>query len=105
MARHGLKQYELSNFARTGYECKHNTVYWERKPYKGVGLGACSFDGLLRLQNEKNLMKYMAGIEKHQCSPIISVEQLTQEQVHLEKLMLGLRRAAGIKRFDLMVGS
>lgn len=103
LAQHGLWQYELSNFARPGYECKHNTVYWERTPYKGVGLGACSFDGTLRLQNEKNLMKYMAAIESGD-SPIVTVEQLTQEQVHLERLMLGLRRSKGISRYALMAG-
>ena len=45
-------------------ESRHNSVYWERKPYKGFGLGACSFDGQSRLQNEKNLMKYMKVLKR-----------------------------------------
>ncbi len=104
LGKHGILQYELSNFARPGYESKHNTAYWERVPYKGVGLGACSFDGMLRLQNEKNLMKYITEIEQKSHSPIISSEQLTSEQVHLEKLMLGLRRSKGVARAELLTG-
>ncbi len=63
LIQHGFKQYEVSNFAKPGYESKHNTVYWERKPYKAFGLGACSFDGQMRFQNEKNLLKYLEGVE------------------------------------------
>lgn len=104
LAQHGILQYELSNFARPGYESRHNTVYWERLPYKGIGLGACSFDGTKRLQNEKNLMKYITEIEHKYQSPIISSENLTSEQVHLEKLMLGLRRSKGVARTELLAG-
>ena len=64
LADHGFDQYEISNFAKNGFQSRHNTVYWERKPYKGVGLGACSFDGESRFQNQKNLMKYMTDIER-----------------------------------------
>lgn len=103
LAQHGFEQYELSNFAKPGYESKHNTVYWERKPYKGFGIGACSFDGALRLQNEKNLMKYMAAVDNNQ-SPVISVEQLCADQIGLEKLMLGLRRRVGVSLQDITQG-
>ncbi len=95
LADHGLQQYEVSSFAREGYQSKHNTVYWERKPYKGFGLGACSFDGARRFQNEKNLMQYMEGIERGD-DVTIFVEELTQEQVWLEHMMLGLRRMKGV---------
>ncbi len=95
LADHGLQQYEVSSFAREGYQSKHNTVYWERKPYKGFGLGACSFDGARRFQNEKNLMQYMEGIERGDDVTIFA-EELTQEQVWLEHMMLGLRRMKGV---------
>ena len=95
LADHGLQQYEVSSFAREGYQSKHNTVYWERKPYKGFGLGACSFDGARRFQNEKNLMKYMEGVERGDDVTIFA-EELTQEQVRLEYMMLGLRRVKGV---------
>lgn len=95
LAQAGIYQYEVSNFARAGYESRHNTVYWQRKIYKGFGMGACSFDGVGRLQNEKNLLKYLEGVEKQQ--PIICFyERLTDKQAWLETLMLGLRQASGI---------
>lgn len=103
LAQHGYGQYELSNFAKPGYESRHNTVYWERKPYKGFGIGACSFDGALRLQNEKNLMKYMAAVDQNQ-SLVGSVETLSADQVHLERLMLGLRRRVGVSLDDITQG-
>ncbi len=98
---HGLHRYELSNFARPGFESRHNTVYWERKPYKAFGLGACSFDGKNRTQNEKNLMRYMEGIERNQPVEFFH-EELGPNQIHLETLMLGLRRRSGVSWSDIM---
>ncbi|CAN5195341.1 radical SAM family heme chaperone HemW [soil metagenome] len=95
LADHGFAQYEISNFAKDGNRSRHNSIYWERKPYKGFGLGACSFDGSSRFQNQKNLMKYMHAINTEQDFLQFS-ETLTPAQVHLEKVMLGLRKAEGI---------
>lgn len=95
LASHGFVQYEVSSFARMGKESRHNTTYWERKPYRGFGLGACSFDGISRLQNEKNLMKYLQSIEQNDYKPIFA-ETLTQNQIYTEKVMLGLRRIKGV---------
>lgn len=103
LATHGLIQYELSNFARVGYESRHNSVYWDRKPYKGFGLGAHSFDGEIRFENEKNLTKYLAQMNGDSCEAV-RCEQLTAEQVHLERLMLGLRRLKGVAREELEGG-
>lgn len=91
----GFEQYELSSFARPGYESKHNSVYWDRKPYKGFGIGACSFDGKARFQNEKNLFKYMQNMNENKHNTI-SGEELSVEQIRLENLMLGLRRSKGV---------
>ena len=101
LADHGLQQYEISSFSREDFESRHNTVYWERKPYKGFGLGACSFDGKRRFQNEKNLIKYMEGIEQGHDITMFS-EMLTAEQVRLETIMLALRRQRGIHKDELM---
>ncbi len=95
LANHGFTQYEVSSFARNGKESRHNTTYWERRPYRGFGLGACSFDGVSRLQNEKNLMKYLQSIEQNDYKPIFA-ETLTQNQIYTEKVMLGLRRIKGV---------
>ncbi len=100
LAAHGFERYELSNFAQPGYESRHNTVYWERKPYKAFGLGACSFDGRHRFQNEKNLIKYMEGVEQKK-EVTAFCERLTAEQIQLERLMLGLRRKVGVSWIDL----
>ena len=91
----GFYQYEISNFAKPGYESKHNIMYWERYAYKGFGLGACSFDGQSRFQNEKNLIKYLVGAEKGE-NVINFYERLTDKQIRLERLMLGLRRPQGV---------
>ncbi len=95
LAQHGFNQYEVSSFARTGRESRHNSMYWERKPYRGFGLGACSFDGTARLQNEKNLMKYLESLELDTYKPVFA-EVITKEQVYAEKIMLGLRRMQGV---------
>jgi putative oxygen-independent coproporphyrinogen III oxidase len=101
LQKHGLMQYEISNFARDGYHSRHNSVYWDRRPYKGIGLGACSFDGKSRFQNQKHLMKYMNDIDSGSDVTIFS-ETLTDNQVYLERVMLGLRRAQGLDIHDLM---
>lgn len=95
LAKHGFNQYEISSFARNGNESRHNTTYWERKPYRGFGLGACSFDGISRLQNEKNLIKYLESIENNTYEPVFA-ETITQDQIYAEKVMLGLRRIKGV---------
>lgn len=103
LAEHGFMQYEVSNFARKGYESQHNTVYWDRKPYKGFGLGACSFDGSRRFMNEQNLMQYITIVEQG-ASPVNFVEQLNSEDIRLEIIMLALRRTKGIDYEKLMEG-
>ncbi|MFZ5954135.1 MAG: radical SAM family heme chaperone HemW [Candidatus Dependentiae bacterium] len=99
--QHGFEQYEVSNFAKLGRKSRHNSIYWERKPYKAFGLGACSFDGNKRYQNQKNLMKYIADIEADKSTTIFQ-ELLDNNQIALEKLMLGLRKTTGISYEDLI---
>ncbi len=103
LGQNGFLQYEISNFAKPGYESRHNSAYWNRLPYKAFGLGACSFDGNSRFQNEKNLTKYMDGINNLNGAISFS-EKLTQEQVWVEKLMLGLRKISGMKLADMLDG-
>jgi oxygen-independent coproporphyrinogen-3 oxidase len=93
---HGFRQYEVSNFTREGHECLHNQAYWNRKPYKGFGLGAYSFDGKRRFQNEKNLMAYFNAVTQND-KVTIFCEELTPEQEWLEAVMLGLRQAKGVE--------
>lgn len=95
LAQHGFEQYEISNYARKGYESKHNSAYWERVPYKAFGLGACGFDGNSRFQNTKNLMDYLKNAGNEELLTVFS-ETLGTEQAWLEKLMLGLRQRKGV---------
>ncbi len=101
LEEHGFMQYEVSNFARTGFESRHNSIYWKRLPYKGFGMGACSFDGASRFQTEKNLMNYLKIVEQANSMQeleklSIVAETLTENQVWIEELMLGLRQKNGI---------
>lgn len=103
LVEHGFEHYEVSNFAKPGHQSRHNKVYWARKPYKAFGLGACSFNGTSRTQNEKNLMRYLQAAEKKECVQA-SFELLTRQQIHLEKVMLGLRQCTGVLCKDILDG-
>ena len=100
-AKAGLLQYEISSFSREGFQAKHNSVYWHRTPYKGFGMGACLFDGELRSKNNTNLLKYLEEI-RNTGKSILSSERLTDKQVWLERLMLGLRQRRGIVVADIL---
>ncbi len=95
LAQHDFERYELSNFAKKGFESKHNQAYWDRKRYKGFGLGACSFNGEHRFQNNKNLRNYFQAVQDGQ-GMIHDTEEITPAQISIEKIMLGLRQAKGV---------
>ena len=101
LMQHGFEQYEVSSFARPGYASRHNSMYWHRKPYRGFGLGACSFDGKSRFQNEKNLMLYLESVEQQRYKPVFT-EVITAEQEYAEKVMLGLRQIKGVMFDDII---
>ena len=82
----GFHHYEISNFARPGFEAVHNSAYWRRLPYVGLGPGAHSFDGgRTRSWNSEALDGWTR-----------SSETLSDEDVRTETLMLGLRTAEGL---------
>ncbi len=103
LALYGFARYEVSSFARDGHTSAHNSVYWMRKPYKAFGIGACSFDGQSRFQNEKNIIKYMTSREQGHDVNVFS-ELLTDKQAYLERVMLGIRQACGVALEDIMEG-
>ena len=63
-AQRGFCQYEVSNFALPGWHSRHNSRYWDRTPYIGVGTGAHSFDGKCRRWNLADIQAYIAGAER-----------------------------------------
>ena len=86
----GFIQYEVSNYARDGYKSEHNLTYWRGKQYYGFGLGASGYIGDIRYTNTKNLTKYMNMNFDRQD------EKITNEDLKLEYIMLGLRVSEGI---------
>ena len=66
LGRMGIQRYEISNFARPGYESLHNLKYWRLEPYAGFGADAHSFDGVVRAQNIESPRDYVARIESGQ---------------------------------------
>ncbi|HUP50001.1 MAG TPA: radical SAM family heme chaperone HemW [Thermoanaerobaculia bacterium] len=88
----GLHQYEISNFARPGEECRHNLRYWTRGRYRGFGLGAHSFLGDRRFANTRDIRRY---IESSPEATEMS-ESLGPEEARREVLFLRLRQAGGI---------
>ena len=93
---HGFHQYEISNFARPGHRAVHNSRYWNRTPYLGVGAAAHSFDGLYRRWNVADVKRYvdsvMAGPIDH------DEEELGLKDAHNEYLMTALRTVEGIDK-------
>ena len=84
----GIERYEISNFARPGFESRHNLKYWRREPYLGFGADAHSFNGELRWSHEESAAKYCddsGEIEKSPADPIG------------ERFFLGLRLSEGIE--------
>ena len=84
----GLERYEISNFARPGFESRHNLKYWKREPYLGFGADAHSFDGTVRWQNPESAADYAA-------SPA-ALDRIAAEPLS-EQYFLGLRLREGVE--------
>lgn len=97
LAKHKYYQYEISNFAKVGYESKHNLNCWNQKEYIGIGASACSFIDNKRYCNLNNIDKYIKNIEQDNFNKnLILEESLNQESKMKEYMMLGLRKIDGI---------
>ena len=113
LAAAGYHHYEISNFAQPGFEAVHNSAYWKHVPYIGLGPGAHSFVGAAscrsipasgpysenyeRKWNEGNLNEYLKAGESGDFTAVSGGETLDQEQLMMEKIMLGLRTSAGLQ--------
>ena len=87
LAGAGIARYEISNFARPGFESRHNLKYWRREPYLGFGADAHSFDGEWRWQNPESIEDYLRG----------SKPERTAADPTGERFFLGLRLTEGIE--------
>lgn len=102
----GYHWYEVSNFAKPGYECRHNIGYWKRADYLGIGIGAASLIDNVRYANVRDLEEYCKeceslweelNIRKTLCS---STEPVTREEQMEEFMFLGLRMTEGVSRAE-----
>ncbi|HKN87342.1 MAG TPA: radical SAM family heme chaperone HemW, partial [Nitrospiraceae bacterium] len=91
----GFDRYEISNYCRPGYGCRHNKLYWESGEYLGLGPSAQSYIGGARFGNVADLKGYQELLADG-CLPIAEREQLDPEQRHREALIFGLRLTDGI---------
>ena len=99
LKEYGFEQYEISNYARKGRECRHNVGYWTRQDYLGFGLGASSLYGKERFANTADMKKYL----ENSSSPELIRERepvLTREDEMAEFMFLGLRMTKGIAKTD-----
>lgn len=94
----GYERYEISNYAKTGYESKHNSSYWERIDYIGFGLGASSCLKNTRFHNEENMTAYINQFESNHntMNSWKEVQQLTTKEQMEECMFLGLRMMKGV---------
>ncbi len=91
----GYHHYEISNWAKPGFESRHNLKYWRREPYLGFGAGAHSFSGAQRWANAHDAASYVQSVESGGL-PVEQLERLTPEAALEEELFLGLRQLDGI---------
>lgn len=115
----GYHHYEISNFAKPGFEAVHNSAYWRRVPYVGLGPGAHSLTGNIRSWNSQELPHRQPG-EALSCNPHLptcqtsdrnpsgmlvtysrNFETLSPEDIRVEKIMLSLRTDKGLEATEL----
>ncbi len=99
LTANGFVHYEVSNFALEGYASKHNSSYWNNTPYIGLGAGAHSYDGQVRSWNISDLDQYIEHALAHNLRP--EKEVLTDEDKHIERIMLGLRTDKGVSKNEI----
>ena len=98
----GYNHYEISNFARPGFEAVHNSAYWRHIPYIGLGPGAHSYIGdATRLWNKNDLSGYVEAGKTGDFSRVQDGEVLDAEQMSVERIMLGLRTSSGVQEVFL----
>ncbi|MFY0517256.1 radical SAM family heme chaperone HemW [Lysinibacillus sp. UGB7] len=95
MDAHGLRQYEISNFAKPGFASTHNKIYWENDEYAGFGAGAHGYLGGNRYSNHGPLKKYIEAVDAEEL-PIVHEHAVTKAEKREEQMFLGLRKTEGI---------
>jgi len=98
LENYGYHRYEISNYAKDNYECRHNKAYWERQDYVGFGIGAASLVQNVRFQNKRDIKGYLSGdFEKEE------VDTLTEKESMEEFMFLGLRLMCGVSKEQFLM--
>lgn len=96
----GLARYEISNYARPGFECRHNINYWQNRPYLALGAGAVSCLDGCRRRRINDPLRYCEFIESGQ--PVIAEEECLEPAASFrETVIMGLRMVRGVSRKEL----
>jgi oxygen-independent coproporphyrinogen-3 oxidase len=99
----GYQHYEISNYAKPGYPCRHNRVYWENRPYYGFGMAAASYVGGQRFTRPRKRQEYFQWVQELiAANGKIDCPITPPHEVLLDTLMLGLRLAEGLNLSQLI---
>lgn len=91
----GLAHYEISNFAKPGFECRHNLNYWHNQEYLACGAGAVSYQHGVRVRRVEHPQRYCEAVERGQ-SLVVEREELSNRDSFKETVVMGLRLVEGI---------
>ena len=103
MKHAGYEQYEISNFCKPNFESKHNSSYWKRIPYIGIGPGAHSYNGKDRQYNISNNPLYIKYLNQPSLGNVSTVEYLSENDTYNEYILTRLRTKWGIKKEEISV--
>jgi oxygen-independent coproporphyrinogen III oxidase len=96
LTQHGMNHYEVSNFAKPGYECRHNQTYWKGDSWLGFGPGAAAYVDGTRTVNHRSTLKYLQRMETGQ-SPIAESQTLDWSTRTRERFIFGMRQLKGVE--------
>ncbi|MCY9709040.1 radical SAM family heme chaperone HemW [Paenibacillus larvae] len=98
LTEEGFIHYEISNFAKSGYESRHNKMYWNNQSYYGIGAGAHGYVNRMRHINIKGVQPYIDATRSGR--PILSQEIVPEQEAMEDFMMVGLRLLEGVSRDD-----
>lgn len=104
LERADFEHYEISNFSKSGFESRHNLMYWDNAEYYGIGAGASGYVNGVRYKNHGPIRHYLSAVEEGNAR--ITEEHLSQKERMEEEMFLGLRKKSGVSmaRFEEKFG-
>ena len=105
LERSGFEHYEISNFSKSGFESRHNLMYWDNDEYYGIGAGASGYVDGVRYKNHGPIRHYLKAVEEGNAR--VTEEHLSQREQMEEEMFLGLRKKSGVSmtRFEEKFGT